>query len=328
MATPGFYNANIGRDYPFVDSEAGGDPLPDCAVADIGVVMIAATGFIAGTHSVYLDSISRSGSTFTFSISSDATGIDAESVAITRQITDERYLTGFYSGDDEHLDSSTSSELLCAGPLWELFFVSGDMAELAELLDDGNTLTGPWRLEPSLVQNLEGSVVRSITVVNADRTRATAPAECRDYCWPFEPQDYYVQCECVTGDVLFGTGFNLDLEQDADNNAISFEAGVGLGLGETCGDVAVFDDESAAINRTTFDGGLKCSEVLQSINGVSRQFFQILGGDGVIVSALPDQNRIVIDVNLLNLALCADLPEEEAVSLSENDSSECACGPS
>jgi hypothetical protein len=331
MPRPGFYNDNINRDYPFVDPTEGTDDVPDCAIADVGITMLGETMFVEGTHSVYLDSISRTGTTFTFTFSSDATGLTDDTITLTRETTDDDYVTGFASGATEHLQASCSESTpecieLCDGELWEMFLVSGSMDTLAGLLGDGVTFTGPWRIEPSLTQNLHGATVRSLSIANADRTRSETPEECKDYCLPFTPKEYYVQCQCLTGDALFQDGFNLTVRFSSAAGEIVLDAAVGGGAGEACGSVLLDDAEVPPTNRLTVDGGLSCDEVVKSINGVSRQFFYITGGGGVVVTPSPSLNKIIVNANLADLALCADLPLESSLSDPASADGECDCG--
>ena len=88
---------------------------------------------------------------------------------------------------------------------------------------------GPSYVEPSRTKNLDGSYVRSMAAVNTDRTRTTTPTGCRDYCWPYDPGDHYVACECLAQDVRFEEGYNSSIRVDARDNAIVFDGEAGAG---------------------------------------------------------------------------------------------------
>ena len=189
-----------------------------------------------------------------------------------------------------------------------------------------DSIDGPAYVEPTRTKNLNGAYVRSFAVANADRTRATTADGCRDLCWPFDLQDHYVACECVASDVRFTAGYNTNLRVEPDNNAVIIDAEVGAGSFD-CTDVAVFPGESAPGGLTTLDGGLKCNEVVRTINGVGSQFFEIRGGQGVTVTPIPDQHRIIIGVDLGDLALCPDLADAEPVECFAPSVDPCVCGP-
>jgi len=189
-------------------------------------------------------------------------------------------------------------------------------------------LDGPAYVEPSRTKNLDGSYVRSISLVNADRTRATSPSGCRDYCWPFDIEEHYVRCECVAGNVSFLGGCNASIRIDIGQNALIIDGDLDSG-GESCGceNPAITLAEAPPVGRTTLDGAPDCNEVVRSINGVGGRFLKILGGRGVIVTDIPEQNRVIVDVGLHNLALCPELPADELVDCIPPSSDDCDCGP-
>jgi len=189
-----------------------------------------------------------------------------------------------------------------------------------------NGISGSFEVEPATIQNMAGSYVRTVNVANAERTRSTKPDECRDHCWPFPLKKHYIACTCLEGVIRIKPGYNTNIYQEEYDNKLILEADPGAGEGPACGPVPLFAEEDAPRDRTTLDGGLTCDEVIRSINGVGKQFFAITGGAGVVVSAVPEQHKIVIDVDLHNLAACIDLPDQG--SLSSMSSSESSCDSS
>lgn len=192
----------------------------------------------------------------------------------------------------------------------------------------GSSLEGPAFVEPSRTKNLDGSYVRSFVLANADRTRATSPEGCRDLCWPFARQDFYVRCECVSSEVRFVGGCNAVVRTDTNTNAIIIDGDPGGGDDCRCGEqVAVTPLEAPPRGRTRLDGALGCDEIVRSFNGVSRQIIRLYGGKGVTVRDMPEFHRIVIDIDLHSLALCpAPAPEIAAVCIPPS-SDPCDCGP-
>lgn len=352
MARPGFYNENMNRDYPFIHLETG--VLPDAAIADFGCVMGMESGFIAGTHAVWLSKIRMINDLVEFVFTTDAPGLVDKELRFVREITDKRYTTSYANAIDatvpslidcaEDCESSycgdDPEELApCHGDSdWYGFLVTGDLTAATSNLTCTTVNCGDWSweicqrdyevpVEPSLIQSIAGSFVRTINIANADRTRANSPTDCRDYCWPFPIEEHYVRCECQVGDLRLKSGYNTCIEQDALENTITINACLGGGEGEPCSEVKVTDEEEAPDNRTTLDGALRCDEVIRSVNGIGRRFFEILGGNGVVVTSLPDEHKIIVDINLLTLSIC--IPQREQSSINPESSSDgpCECGP-
>jgi len=171
-------------------------------------------------------------------------------------------------------------------------------------------------VEPSLVQNLSGTQLSSLSLANDDRTRATSPCipEEDQYEWPFailpEGESYEIK-RCITGDVRFKPGYNVSISVDQNTNTILFGVGVGTGEGTPCEEVKVFPTEvgplaaSTPFSNSLLEGGPLCNELVRSINGMGGPLVQIQGGQGVIIIPDPGENKIIIDVNLNNMDLCA-----------------------
>jgi len=215
-------------------------------------------------------------------------------------------------------DTDTITEFLAEAIITTAGEPGGDVCE---------AIHGPINVEPSRTQNMDGAYVRSVNVANSERTRASRPQECRDYCWPAPEQDHYVSCECVVGDVRFKPGFNAAIRQDTANNAIYIDAEIGGGDGEPCDATPLYTGEGAPVGSKLLSGGPSCGEIVRTINGVGKRFFDIQGGQGVIVTPIPDEHKIVINVGLHDLALCADLPGEELAPCIGFSDDDCDCGP-
>lgn len=318
MARPGFYNDNLGRSFPFV--VVPGSSLPTYAVCDFGCTMYAGSGFIPGTHSVMLTTISRSGSTFSFEFTSDAPGLSGLSLVFTRDVTDSRYAT-------DYAEPSTESSVCDEHLRWLGYLVTGDMTALAALVADGASLVGSFVVEPSQIRSADGCYARSINVANADRTRAEPTADCRSFCWPFTLSDFYTVGECLTGSVVFKEGYNARVGLDTGDNAITIDASVGAGAGEPYELVKVTDDEGPPAGLSLLDGSLACCDVVRSINGVGSRYFRISGQGGVIVTPVPAEHKVVVDVRMFSMANCPELPAESSLTIDDPSADPCDCGP-
>ena len=169
-------------------------------------------------------------------------------------------------------------------------------------------------------------------MANAKRTRATSPEGCRDIC--FEEQECEtdcIACGCLSGKVYFKEGYNSNIAEDDLTNTLIFSASVGGGEGEPCSEVPICDAEKNILANTpgitTLSGAPTCGEVVMSINGVGGKYFNIEGSNGVEVVPHPEFHRIIIDVNLQDLALCKIAETTECVACPTYSTDPCACGP-
>lgn len=324
MARPGFYNDNLGRSYPFVFGSTA--LLPDFAICDFGCIAYAGSGFVDDLHNVTLLSVRKYPTYIAFEFTSNAPGLVGRLLRFTRLLTAERYETEL-----THItkDSEGNPEVFVNGqPVWTGYLVTGDVSALTTVLDSvGGELTPNAVVEPSLIQNLAGSYAGSISAVNSERTRADSSDGCRALCWSFEPSDYYRIAEYLTGPVLFKEGYNANIRLDTSRNAIKIEARLGAGEGQVQQPVKVTPEEEPPAGRTTLDGALACDEVIRSISGVSRRYFSIDGRRGVVVTSIPEEHKLVIDVRMNQMVRCPEVPEQSEFVAGEPSVDPCECGP-
>lgn len=313
MASAGFFNDNRHRSFPFlsgsvdlpVSSTVTLRNLPDAVIVDAGFVMGHASGFVTGTHTVWLDRIARQGDTFVFYFASDAPGLHADELIFIRDRADSLYLTEY--SEAGIIPSLSQSAEECDEPGWWGYLVSGDMAELDAWLPVDGTIyrgVGGAIVEPALIQNLTGTYVTSFALANADRTRVSAAADCPEIVWPYETGTLYVHERCLTGKILFKPGYNLVIRQNNTDSSLTFAPTVGAGEGQPCNEIALFASEIPPEGSVLLSGGPGCGEILRSINGQGGRLFDIRGGLGVIVTSLPDEHKVLIDVNFSGMALC------------------------
>lgn len=354
---PGWYNDNANRAYPLVElaDETHSDSLasytlanlPNSCLLDLGICLGLESLFRAGQHSVWLSAVSRSGATITFQFETDAPGVD-QPLRFYRDIGDPEFATDTAEVQDltwvdglppqtETCDGQPVSEIdnrvpeICVTqPLWFGFLVTGPLADLAAILPSGQSLTGIRPIEPAVIRNLADSYVRSLNIANMDRTRTTAPPGCREECLPFDPGIIFVREHCIQGDVRFVEGFNCSIRVSDRNNSITFQAGVGAGAGQVCGEVPVFACEQDLVDGgKLLSGSSPCSSLLRTIDGIGGSQLEIRGGGGVVVTPDPDHYRVVIDVNMVDLAVGyspLDYPPTISNDLSYSPDS-CDCGP-
>lgn len=191
------------------------------------------------------------------------------------------------------------------------YLVTGRLDALLALLPGDGVLTRAADdaavVEPALVRSLAGGYVDSLNLANVDRTRASAPAGCdpTDWGFPVGGGRTYVAARCLRGDIRLKPGYNSVVRAEADDNRLTLGAAVGAGEGPACEEVPLFGGEAPPPGSDYLSGGPACNAVLRSINGSGGRFASVVGGQGVRVSADPENHAVVVDVNLSRMAVCA-----------------------
>lgn len=327
MPTPNWLNQNANRSFPFLKDSVGQSDgpltltqLPDDIIVDAGFVMGPQSGFTNGEHRVYLNRLYRSGDFFYFEFETDAPYAHEALLTFTRHVDDADRLTEHLnSGQTGTSVSGSTSEQDCDEPLWSGYLVTGSIASLVLLLPVDGAIAREDEsaiLEPALIQNLAESYVTSIALANDDRTRVTAPDDCDDVVFPYETGVVFVKERCLQGEILLKAGYNAIVRQEAGDNSLTFGAGVGRGEGEPCGELTLFDEEIPPDDSNLLTGGPQCNEVLRSVNGRGGRLFNLIASTGVTITPVPDENRLLIDVDMSGLALCFN----SVSHISESDS--------
>jgi hypothetical protein len=363
VAKPGWYNENTGRDYPTVFSRY---PLAEwlsdgrgtagehtnyllikdspSVLVDFGCVMGVTADFVEGEHTVWLESIRKTDDYVDFEFYSDAPGLADHKLVFTRDLTDEDYEIEYAQSvpkDRTSLNPVPDSDVaqsLCPDitVLWEGFLVTKDIAKLGFISGGPNEVVlefgnpGNLQVEPGLIQNLAEHYLRTVNLFNGNRTRAENSSSCRPLCWD---ADYYTNAvfftleTCLQGDIRFSEGYNCFITEDRFNNKLTINAGVGQGLGEPGEEVPFWPNEEAPQGRSLLDGSIACNETIRTLNGMQGPHIEIVGGQGVTVQSLPEQNLVIVSVDMTDLAGCFD--QEVSTSLNEVpvNPDPCDCGP-
>jgi len=334
MAQSNWFNQNKNRSFPFIKGTVGVripesgpvtmNQLPHDFIADAGFITGVESYFDVEEHTIYLYRVSRAGDTVLFEFRSDAPVLYDYPMVFTRDIDDAEYSVEHVevSVEGSQSSESDSGEDYCEEPLWSGYLVTGEMESIAARLADGEEIvreTGDAEVEPALIQNIHATILAAIDLANADRTRATASDGCDDPIWSYPTGVIYPGEKCVQGDVKIKPGYNTKLLQDDLANSITILAKKGQGAGEPCEEVPVFEGETPpeGASNDLLAGGLLCNEVVRSINGVGGPLFQITAGLGVSVVAEPENNKVIVDVNMIGLAVCLFDLSQVSESLSE-----------
>lgn len=323
MTIGDFLNDNEQREYPFlegtVDVPYVSGPvllrhLKNDVIVDAGFTVFGYGDFDFKTDFIYLKSITRSGSEFTFTFKTNNLALYDLELSFTRQLTADRFTTEFQEviSQNENIisslsgsvSSSLSSGVVCRNRGIYGFLTTGRLDSLIELLPTDGVLEDGERVrvEPTLVLNNTKAFVTTYSVGNQDRTRVTAPESCEEISWPFAVNKVFVETECQTGSFEFTEGYNCLIRQtDSD---LVFVPVVGAGQGEPCEEVYFTGELS--ISEVPITGGVRCHDVLRSINGKGGRLFQIRGGEGVGVIADTEQHKVTIAIDMRNTNICFD----------------------
>ena len=336
MALPAWYNENQKRDYPFLDtadsvvaagasaSASGGDwvLLPAAVVVEFSAVMGLDAVFADGVDTVFLYSLSRSGNDVVLEFRTSAAGAVGTALRFSRSLAASEFVASY--SDSEMLEALPVQETVCAdASAWQGCLVTGDTSLLADIVADGESLVFPeslWVVEPARIHNTASSFLRSITLANYPRTLTTkapgcVPGSSSSSFGSAAEDDVLLNAACLQGRPSLQEGYNCRIRYDASNSALIIGSGVGLGAGELCEEVEIFEDE----RQTGFlTGGPACNDVLKTINGVPGPDVTIRAGKGFRVYTAGD-GSLVIDRSLHDFV---ERPVDSSSSLSSLSLSE------
>jgi hypothetical protein len=294
MPRAGFYNDNEYRAYPFVyKTTAPATPLPDACIVDCGIIMGLDSQFEPGVHNVWLAGVARTATDITFTLATDAPGV-VGNLVFTRQLDAVEWLT-------EHVEGAQSTAACAEEPTWEGFLVTGVFADLLDVLPEDSDITfadTDYILEPSRIQSLVKSYLRSVSVGNYSRVIASPPEECGGSEAP-EARTVIPHRECMKGDLRFLAGYNCDISQVDRRNELVVAAvrGAGDNGDAACEEIPLFDGEAPPEGSKLLSGGPACDEIGFTINGLNDNgAVRIIGGPGINVIADPeDPHGILIE---------------------------------
>lgn len=340
MPRPGFFNDNCNRAYPFIaDSVRETTPdswpltmpqLPDDFLVDAGFILSESSIFVAETDKIWLRRLWRDGDQLFFEFESNAAYLLNTPLLFQFDSNDGDYAIAFASSDEPPPGVSESDDVGCIPPLWTGYLVIGRVASILDRVPDGDGIVREPAdedsaiIEPALIQNLHRAQLQGITIGNADRTRVdSAPEDCEQPVWTHEEELIFLDGPCLQGHIHLKPGFNCEILQSDTENKITFIAGVGSGEGEPCEEVPVFPGEQPPVGQEEgfLSGGIACNDTVRAINGVGGPVFNLLAGAGVAITPDPENHRIIVDVNLRDLTVCA-YSEFSEISESLADNSE------
>jgi len=313
MAELQFYNDNAAIRYPFVDdgplfmthSASGSVELPNSSVVDF--TCITGVDFDFNTadslHRVYLSQISRSGDSFTFTFAFNATSLISYALTFVVSAAAGEF-TRIYSSASASTPATLPPNETCDYLYAEGWLTVGDLTALAALVSSGQTLTrvdGSVWVEPSRTQSLYNSFVRSVNIANEPRTRTpdNCPSSSSSYA-----DSLIVNARCLDGIVKFKEGHNITINQIDTQNAITFTAAPGSGLGVLCEELLLYPGEKAPGGSKLLSGGPACNELITGINGLPGPRVQLLAGTGISIQDNPAAHTITVTPTMHGLDVC------------------------
>ena len=296
--------------------------LPHNLIVDfVGLMETGAEFDETEGHYVYLHSMTLASDTLTFRFRTNAPEAANHQVVFTRDVSGTPELFTIEREDSTVISFVLPDAINCSSVKWTAVLVTGNLADITDFISDGETIVfeqGLWQVEPGRIQSLKDSYLQSFNLTNKTRLVVSNADGCSSSANPNEDSnDVVINATCISGDVKFKEGYNSFIKQDRNQNAIIIGAGVGLGEGEPCDEVALNDDESLQIDSPYYTGGPACNEVLKSINGATGKNIRIINGTGFQVTAAEDaDNKIIISRELTDFALCeASITNESSASV-------------
>ncbi len=311
MAAPSFFNENENRSYPFifVSQDTANQP-PHALIVDCGFVAGVKSRYSTTNNEIRLTAVRRQGSFFYFDFTADAPELFGVPLTFTRHVSDGDFASEFVDSGTAGLSDSSESRSrsdpgsACNEPLWSGFLVTGRMAALLALLPTDGEVTMLAEVEPALIQNLAASFVAKFALANGDRTRVTPSTDCGEDAVADEV--IRINTTCIVGDVVFRPGYNANVRQSLQDNSITLGAAVGDGAGQPCATLPTYPGEVAPDGSSLLEGGQRCNETVRSVNGLGGPQLNLIAGRGVTVTSVPEENKLIVLVNMSGLALCFD----------------------
>lgn len=322
MARPGFYNDNEHRAYPFVyrPREQTLPTIVEELIIDAGFIMGLDADFDAAQHSIWLDTISKTGNTLQITFKTDSAYIaELEKLdfftplTFTRTIADSKeWGTSFEQANWPEL--SENFRPYCGNePVWEGFLVTGRLDQIAAGMSD-QTLTytkNQYQIEPARIQNLAKSYLRSISIGNYERTKI--PKCDAELEAPIRQIIPYARC--LQGNIKLKEGYHCEITQNTRRNTINVSAATTAGAEydtafcENGSELPLRENEELPVDEKFYSASPACDELIFTINGVSGKNITLFSGNGVLITTTEDNKiKIATAPNAANACPPADEP--------------------
>ena len=284
MAKANFYNQNCYRGYPLLrEVEDYYDPLtlavlPDDVLVDAAFTVDPSAPVFTGAP--VLDRITRTGAeTADMVFSFRNQGVTAFELVVSVPYTlDAAFFTQVVA-----VPGVGCGFFVFYNPIWVWNLFVGQT-----VTNNRNTLI---RLMPEVVNRPRH--LHRLDVANSERTRNTPPVGCPEIDWGIDLPDLWTVTENVSGHLRIEAGYNIRVTGDYRESTITLTPQVDAGFGEPCEPLPLNENEELTPIRP-LDGGDPCNAFISTINGLPGPSINLLGVNGVVVTADPATNRITV----------------------------------
>lgn len=291
MAIPDFYNVNLGRTYPLM--YRSGQLPADHAIVDAAFTVTSDTKYDPLLHDVLLTDIGWIDDRTLYVVFICTAPWLASSSMQFHVPTDSKEFSAFYV---QWGDNGSTGD-------WIGNLVIGDVKGLISSVGHYDHAV----VEPARVINIGGATqAGAVYVYNRRRTQATTNQGCEQLVYPTALDDYIYACGPLYREIRITGGYNTIASQSTDPAVITIQTdGFAKGeLGASCEAIPMHHTEQPPSGRATLDGGLRCDEVIRSINGIGGPDIGIILGKGTSVTTDPDNNQITIGLSEADLNTC------------------------
>jgi len=295
-----FHDDNRHRRYPFVstpeiEAAAADDQIPDSLLLDVGFTMAAYSGFDPEVHEVWLEEIYASGGALVLVFQTDCNAVASDNPLVFQLQPDTSESQVAFTES-----SGVTMECSSAQLIWYGFVAVGSVSKTLTWLGthSGELNRLQHTVEPSLVQNIDKTYVRSASLANRQRTRVTDI--------PGVTRPYIVNSKGIQGPLRFKEGKNVTISYDLNRNGLTISAAVGSGEGKVCEELPQFDGEVSPDGGELLSGGPACRQVVKTLNGISGSRITLQGGSGILIErASDDEHKLIIRVDDGSVAPCS-----------------------
>ena len=314
--TPEWLNENSFRNYPLLPTTG----LWQDAIADMGVLLgpfcdwqvsggkkifsdyNRSSNFDPTLDVVYLASLQLIGPNLVFTFHLTSSFASGASLVFTCPSADPPFTT-------YHAQAVVGGVIIMEG-----FLTTGFRDNTLANIGGGYTGSTLDALEPAAIQDLSGRYVDSVSVANYPRVKTTPSPGCGSSSIAMGPSnvptsllddEIVVNAINIQGDIKFREGFNVAIRQESGSNSIVISGAVGGGAGLVCGEVPLNSIEHETVGSLPLTGGPLCSQVLQTINGISGTNIRISAGQGFHIQEDTTQpNTLIISAKATDFAVC------------------------
>lgn len=320
MAELDFYNLTSQIAYPLCDPQG---TLPVSCLCDAGFVIGPESGFNPSTDKIYL-----------YGVDGNETSVKFEFRTTAANLSGYRWIFTFLTDSDFGAAQSRPLQdaLFAEHPeLGEAFLVVGNLSALVGVTAFPGAAANPPKIEPALIQLLDGAVVTSLSLANtqmpcppiprgsSSSSDSSSTSSSSGDVEPNPADAVFVESEGHAGEIVFSAGYNVRLAVDTQANALQFIPSKGFGAGEPCHAIQV---TASGITETDC---VVCNESIQSVNGISTPGGELFIRGSTGITVVDDQATHTITITMdLAKQQCSGVTPSSSLSLNSSSTADTA----